>query len=72
MTSGTLPDCWARFQAEIAPPIPPEAYTIREWAEATGVNALKVAAEFKRRVDDGELMKAKRGRSWYYWPKEKE
>jgi len=63
-----LPDCWARLQSELAPQIPPEAVTIRQFADSAGVDGQRVAAEFKRRVDDGELMTAKKGRSWYYWP----
>ena len=68
----TLPNCWAALQAELAPEIPPEAVTIRQFADSAGVDGQRVAAEFKRRVDAGELQTAKKGRNWYYWPKEKE
>ena len=63
-----LPNCWAALQAELAPEIPPEAVTIRQFADAAGIDTQRVTREFADRVKRDEFRRAKRGRSYWYWP----
>ena len=68
-----IPDWTAALQAELAPQIPPDAVTINEFVAATpDVSRAVAERHFSARIEAGILQRAKKGRNWYYWPKEKE
>lgn len=75
VASAGLTQEWARAIVEaVGPSIPPHALTVNAMVHACqlkkGARNAEIREECERRVAAGELCKAQRGRSTYYWPKE--